>query len=73
MYIMKKGEKMSNLVNERIKEEILEDVMVMAEEDIWNVIFALTDEFGTSSIPKNISREGFINQLVELRFEEKCL
>jgi len=73
MYIMKKGEKMSNVVNERIKEEILEDVMVMAEEDIWNVIFALTDEFGTSSIPENISREGFINQLVELRFEEKCL
>lgn len=64
---------MSNLVNEGIKEEILEDVLVMAEDDIWNVIFAISDEFGIHNMPEEISKEGFINQLVELRFEEKLV
>jgi hypothetical protein len=70
---MKNGEKMSNVVNEKIKEELLEDVKVMAEDDIWSVIFAIQDEFGTHMMPEDISIEGFINQLVELRFEEKCV
>lgn len=69
---MKNGEKMSNAVNERIKEALLEDITIMAEADIWNVIFAIQDEFGTHMMPEDISREGFINQLVELRFEEIC-
>jgi len=61
---------MSNTQNETIKENIYNDVLNMADDHIWNVIFAIQDEFGTHNMPDEISREGFINQLTELRFEE---
>ena len=35
---------MSDLVNDQVKEEIMEDILEM-EKDIWNVIFAIEKEF----------------------------
>ena len=69
---------MSNLVNESILENIAEDVSKMAENDIWNVIFAIEKEFGIENMPspKGMSWaedcERFINKLIELRFEALC-
>ena len=69
---------MSNLVNESILENIAEDVSKMAENDIWNVIFAIEKEFGIENMPspKGMSWaedcERFINKLIELRFEAVC-
>ena len=69
---------MSNLVNDTILENIAEDVSKMAENDIWNVIFAIEKEFGIENMPspKGMSWaedcERFINKLIELRFEAVC-
>ena len=69
---------MSNLINDTILENIAEDVSKMAENDIWNVIFAIEKEFGIENMPspKGMSWaedcERFINKLIELRFEALC-
>ena len=64
---------MSNQVNEMIQEQILDDVLDLAKDDIWNVIFAIQNEFGIENLPNPADGEdGFINRLVELRFEERC-
>ena len=66
---------MSDLVNDQVKEEIMEDILEMADKDIWNVIFAIEKEFGVQNMPspKGMSWaedcERFINKLFELRFE----
>ena len=65
---------MSNEVNERIKEEILEEIYEMADKDIWNVIFAIQNEFGIENMPSPEGGEhGFIAKLFELRFEARCI
>ena len=70
---------MSDLVNDSIKEEIMEDILEMADKDIWNVIFAIENEFGIEHIPspKGMSFkndcERFIAKLFELRFEARCI
>lgn len=64
---------MSNLINENIKENIAEEVCNMAEKDIWNVIFAIQNEFGIANVPSPVNgKEGFIDALIELRFDEVC-
>ena len=63
MYIMKKGD--------RTKDLILNDVQLLAEGDIWNVIFAIESEFGIAKVPSPTGGEvGFINRLVDLRFKQ---
>jgi len=70
MYIMKNGDKMIDLKN--IKDHILNDVLLLGENDIWNVIFAIESEFGIAKVPSPVGGEkGFINALVELRFKQK--
>ena len=70
MYIMKKGDIMTDLKN--LKDHILNDVLLLGEDDIWNVIFAITEEFGIAKVPSPTGGEkGFINALVELRFKQK--
>ena len=70
---------MSDLVNDQVKEEIMEDILEMAEKDIWNVIFAIEKEFGIQNMPSpkgmNLAEdcERFINKLFELRFEARCI
>ena len=65
---------MSNLVNDAIIEEILDDVIALKGDDIWNVIFAISNEFGIDKLPNPAEGEdGMINRLVELRFEERCI
>lgn len=69
MYIMKKGDIMTNL--KRTKDLILNDVQLLAEGDIWNVIFAIESEFGIAKVPSPTGGEvGFINRLVDLRFKQ---
>ena len=69
MCIMKKGDNMTNL--KRTKDLILNDVLLLAEGDIWNVIFAIESEFGISKVPSPTGGEkGFINRLVDLRFKQ---
>ena len=64
---------MSNQVNDNIKEEIMEDILALADKDIWNVIFAIEKEFGIAEVPSPVGGEqGFIAKLFELRFEEAC-
>ena len=65
---------MSNQVNDNIKEEIMEDILEMADKDIWNVIFAIQNEFGIENMPSPEGGEhGFIAKLFELRFEARCI
>tara|TARA_A100001388_G_C28642402_1_gene437740 strand:+ start:310 stop:507 length:198 start_codon:yes stop_codon:yes gene_type:complete len=65
---------MSNVINEEFKERILEDVLELKGNDIWNVIFAIEREFGIANLPSpEGGEEGFINALVELRFEEALI
>ena len=65
---------MSDLVNDSIKEEIMEDILDMADKDIWNVIFAIEKEFGIAEVPSPVGGEhGFIAKLFELRFEARCI
>ena len=60
---------MSNIKN--IKDHILNDVLFLAEGDIWNVIFAIQEEFGIAKVPSPTGGErGFINRLVDLRFKQ---
>ena len=64
---------MSNQVNEMIQEQILDDVLVLAKDDICNVVDAIKDEFGIENLPVVINDEDvLINKLVELRFDELC-
>ena len=65
---------MSNQVNEMIQEQILDDVLDLYKGDVWNVIRAIENEFGFEAlrfIPDN-GDDGFINKLVELRFDALC-
>ena len=64
---------MSNQVNEMILEQILDDVLVLAKDDICNVVDANKDEFGIENLPVVINDEdSIINKLVELRFDALC-
>ena len=64
---------MSNQVNERILEQILDDVLVLANGDMRNVVNAIKDEFGIENLPVVIDDEdSLINKLVELRFDALC-
>ena len=66
---------MSNQVNEMIQEQILDDVLVLYKGDVWNVIRAIENEFGFDElrfINDDDGDDGFINKLVELRFDALC-
>ena len=72
--MLSKEKEMSNLINDGIKEEIMEDILEMAEKDIWNVIFAIGNEFGIDKLPDPaLGDEGMIDRLFELRFEERLV
>ena len=70
---------MSNQVNEMIQEQILDDVLVLAKDDICNVVDAIKDEFGIENLPLVRPKGPYIddediliNRLVELRFDALC-
>ena len=72
--MLSKEKQMSNLINDGIKEEIMEEILEMADKDIWNVIFAIGNEFGIDKLPDPaLGDEGMINRLFELRFEERLV
>ena len=71
---------MSNLINDVIKENIAEEVVMMAEDNIWNVINAIVDDFGIDKLPRllpgrslKINSDAMIDALINLRFEEKLV
>ena len=65
---------MSNQVNEMIQEQILDDVLDLYKGDVWNVIRAIENEFGFEALRFIVDDgdDGFINKLVELRFDALC-
>ena len=66
---------MSNQVNEIIQDKILDDVLDLYKGDVWNVIRAIENEFGFDElrfINDDDGDDGFINKLVELRFDALC-
>jgi len=70
--MLSKEKEMSNHVNEIVLEQIMDDVLELKGNDIWNVIFAIENEFGIENLPNPADGEdGFINKLVELRFEAR--
>ena len=72
--MLSKEKQMSNLINDGIKEEIMEEILEMADKDIWNVIFAIGNEFGIDKLPNPaLGDEGMIDRLFELRFEERLV
>jgi len=72
--MLSKEKQMSNLINDGIKEEIMEEILEMADKDIWNVIFAIGNEFGIDKLPDPaLGDEGMIDRLFELRFEERLV
>ena len=64
---------MSNTVNETIKEDIAADVCAMADDDIWNVIFAIQNEFGIDKLPYVKDNDTFIDTLIDLRYDARCI
>ena len=65
---------MSHPINDAILENISEEVCEMAEKDIWNVIFAIGNEFGIDKLPDPaLGNDGMIDRLFELRFEERLI
>ena len=72
--MLSKEKEMSNHNNEIVLEQIMDDVLELKGNDIWNVIFAIENEFGIDKLPNPADGEdGFINRLVELRFEARCI
>lgn len=70
--MLSKEKEMSNHNNEIVLEQIMDDVLELKGNDIWNVIFAIENEFGIDNLPNPADGEdGFINRLVELRFEAR--
>lgn len=67
MYIMKKGDVMSNTVNDAIKDGIADDVCAMADDDIWNVIHAIADDYGIDKLPYCKDNDTFIDTLISLK------
>jgi hypothetical protein len=61
---------MSNLVNETIKENIASDVYDMANDDIWNVIHAIADDYGIDKLPYCKDNDTFIDTLIALKVAE---
>ena len=61
---------MSNLVNETIKENIASDVYDMANDDIWNVIHAIADDYGIDKLPYCKDNDSFIDTLIALKVAE---
>jgi molybdenum-dependent DNA-binding transcriptional regulator ModE len=46
----------------------------MADKDIWNVIFAIENEFGIAEVPSPTGgANGFIAKLFELRKEARSI
>ena len=65
---------MSNIHSDNINQEIMEDILSMADKDIWNVIFAIENEFGIAEVPSPTGgANGFIAKLFELRKEARCI
>ena len=65
---------MSNIHNDNINQEIMEDILSMADKDIWNVIFAIQNEFGIAEVPSPTGgANGFIAKLFELRKEARSI
>ena len=47
---------------------------IMADKDIWNVIFAIEKEFGIAEVPSPTGgANGFIAKLFELRKEARSI
>ena len=52
----------------------MENILEMADKDIWNVIFAIEKEFGIQNVPSPVGGEqGFIAKLFELRKEARSI
>ena len=58
---------MSNLVNDMIIEEISDNVCAMANDDIWNVINAIANDYGIDKLPYVKDNDSFIDRLIELK------
>ena len=58
---------MSNLVNDMIIEEISDDVCAMANDDIWNVINAIANDYGIDKLPYCKDNDTFIDTLIALK------
>ena len=58
---------MSNTVNDIIKENIEADVCAMANDDIWNVINAIANDYGIDKLPYVKDNDSFIDRLIELK------
>jgi len=58
---------MSNTVNDNIKEGIADDVCAMAADDIWNVIFAIANDYGIDKLPYTKDNDTFIDTLIALK------
>ena len=58
---------MSNIVNETIKDQIADDVCAMANDDIWNVIHAIADDYGIDKLPYTKDNDTFCDTLIALK------
>ena len=54
---------MSHPINDMILENISEEVCEMAEKDIWNVIFAIGNEFGIVTFSTNVFFEPNVSEI----------
>ena len=58
---------MSNIVNDTIKDKIADDVYDLAADDIWNVIFAIANDYGIDKLPYTKYNDTFCDTLIALK------
>ena len=58
---------MSNTVNDIIKDQIADDVCAMANDDIWNVINTIANDYGIDKLPYCKDNDTFIDTLIALK------
>ena len=58
---------MRNIVNDTIKDKIADDVYDLAADDIWNVIFAIANDYGIDKLPYCKDNDTFIDTLIALK------
>lgn len=60
---------MSNIVNDNNIDAITTDVCAMADNDIWDVIYAIKNDYGIDKMPHKLDTDALIDTLIKLKYD----